>query len=61
MEPQSGRTLTPNARDGISQLIHLNGVERGKSSGVKMRWKTSYKVGSHTTEEQGEVPALGVS
>ena len=60
MEPQSGRVLAPLARDGIQQLIHLNGVEQGKSSGVKMRWKASYKVASQTIEEQGEIPALGV-
>lgn len=60
MEPQSGRTLQPNTRNGITQVIHLNGVERGKGNTVKMRWKVSYKHGVNPMEEQGEIPALGV-
>jgi len=62
LEPQSGRSLFPNQKDGIMQVIHVNGVERGKGSAVKMRWKLSYNVAqSEHREEQGEVTALGVA
>ncbi|KAI9725050.1 MAG: hypothetical protein M1812_000326 [Candelaria pacifica] len=61
LEPQSGRTLLPHELNGITQVIRLNGVERGKGSSVKMRWKASYKVGSEMKEEHGELPALGIA
>ncbi|KAH0560038.1 hypothetical protein GP486_003440 [Trichoglossum hirsutum] len=62
LEPQSGRFLAPNQKDGITQVIHVNGVERGKGSTVKMRWKLSYNVAqSELREEQGEITALGVA
>jgi ADP-ribosylation factor-binding protein GGA len=61
MEPQTGRTLEPLQQQGISQVIHLSGVEYGNGSAVKMRWKLSYKVGGQPKFEQGEIPALGVA
>ncbi len=61
MEPQSGRTLQPLQSQGISQVIYLNGVEYGKGTAVKMRWKASYKVGAEPKYEQGEISALGVA
>jgi hypothetical protein len=61
MEPQTGRTLEPLQQQGISQIIHLSGVEYGKGTAVKMRWKASYKVGGEPKFEQGEIPALGVA
>ncbi|KAH0538036.1 hypothetical protein FGG08_005348 [Glutinoglossum americanum] len=62
LEPQSGRFLASNQKDGITQIINVNGVERGKGSTVKMRWKLSYNVAqSERREEQGEITALGVA
>ncbi|KAF2835967.1 VHS-domain-containing protein [Patellaria atrata CBS 101060] len=61
LNPQSSRSLTPNQANGITQSIKLHGVERGKGTGVKMRWKASYTVGGERKEEQGEIPGLGVS
>jgi ADP-ribosylation factor-binding protein GGA len=61
MEPQSGRTLQPLQSKGITQVIHLNGVEYGKGTSVKMRWKVSYKVGATLKQEQGEIAELGVA
>ncbi|KAI9779626.1 MAG: hypothetical protein M1839_007291 [Geoglossum umbratile] len=62
LEPQSGRSLFPNQKDGITQVIHVNGVERGKGGTVKMRWKLSYSVAqSEHREEQGEITALGIA
>ena len=61
LKPQSGRTLQPSQRDGIQQAILVNGVVRGQASNVKMRWKASYKVGGEAKQEQGEVPALGIT
>jgi len=42
-------------------VVFLNGVEYGKGTAVKMRWKASYKVGAEPKYEQGEIPALGVA
>ncbi len=61
LKPQSGRTLQPNQKDGIQQAILVNGVARGQVGNVKMRWKTSYKVGGEAKQEQGEVPSLGIT
>ncbi|KAL3426404.1 VHS domain-containing protein [Phlyctema vagabunda] len=62
LQPQSGRRLqSMETTPGITQVIYLNGVENGKGESVKMRWRCSYKVGSETINEQGEIPALGIS
>lgn len=61
LEPQSGRTLKPSQKDGISQVIRLLGVEQGKGTGVRMRWKASYVVeGQGRKEEMGDVNGLGI-
>ena len=59
LKPQSGRILLPHQRNGITQDLFLEGVERGKGGTVKMRWKVSYKVGSESKEQQGEIASLG--
>ncbi|KAI9759851.1 MAG: ribosome biogenesis protein tsr3 [Chaenotheca gracillima] len=61
LQPQSGRSLAPLQREGITQLMYLHGVENGKGNTVKMRWKVSYKVSGEHREEQGEIPSLGVA
>lgn len=63
LKPQSGRTLLPHQRNGITQEMQLGGVERGQGNTVKVRWKLSYRVGTETAvrEEQGEVSGLGVA
>jgi ADP-ribosylation factor-binding protein GGA len=60
MKPQSGQRLEPYEHDGVSQVIILNGVEYGKGATVKMRWKVSYKIGTESVHEQGEISSLGV-
>ncbi|KAL2057712.1 hypothetical protein ABVK25_002096 [Lepraria finkii] len=61
LTPQSGRTLQPNQKDGITQPISVNGVSKGQAKSVKMRWKASYKVAGDLRQEQGEVPSLGIA
>jgi len=39
----------------------LQGVERGKGLGVKMRWRASYLLGGEKREEQRELAGVGVS
>lgn len=58
--PQSSRTLSPKQQNGITQTIRLQGVERGKGTSVKMRWRASYGVGGKQMNEQGEIVGLGV-
>lgn len=61
LEPQSGRTLKPNQQSGITQVIRLLGVEQGKGTSVRMRWKASYVVeGQGRKEEMGDVNGLGI-
>ncbi|EMC99640.1 hypothetical protein BAUCODRAFT_63239 [Baudoinia panamericana UAMH 10762] len=60
LQPQSSRTLSPNQQNGITQTIRLQGVERGKGTGVKMRWRASYSLGGKAVNEQGELTGLGV-
>ncbi|KAL9105002.1 MAG: hypothetical protein Q9163_000099 [Psora crenata] len=54
LAPQSGRTLQPKQRDGITQSILVQGVTRGQADSVKMRWKSSYKLAGDIRQEQGE-------
>lgn len=61
LTPQSGRTLQPNQKYGITQHIVLNGVARGQANSAKIRWKASYKVAGELKQEQGEVPPLGIA
>ncbi|KAJ4348413.1 ARF-binding protein [Didymosphaeria variabile] len=60
LEHQSGVTLAPNQRNGITQNIRLNGVQRGSGSSIKMRWKVTYSVGGQSKNEMGEIPFLSV-
>ncbi|KAF2767094.1 VHS-domain-containing protein [Teratosphaeria nubilosa] len=61
LQPQSSRTMAPNQQHGITQTIRLQGVERGKGTAVKMRWRASYSLAGQPVNEQGEVVGLGVS
>ncbi|ESZ89654.1 hypothetical protein SBOR_9958 [Sclerotinia borealis F-4128] len=61
LQPQSGRRLNPRQNLGITQKIYLQGVEHGKGDQVKMRWKCSYQLGAQNSNEQGEIPNLGIS
>ncbi|KAK3111450.1 ARF-binding protein [Teratosphaeriaceae sp. CCFEE 6253] len=62
LSPQSSRSLPPAPQPGaITQTIRLQGVERGKGVGVKMRWRVGYTVGpgGQQVEEQGEIAGVG--
>ncbi|KAL9528187.1 ADP-ribosylation factor [Sphaerulina musiva] len=65
LEPQSGRSLAPHQQNGITQTIRLIGAERGKGTGIKMRWRASYSIagasGKQSNNEQGEIDGLGVA
>ncbi|KAK4993375.1 ARF-binding protein [Elasticomyces elasticus] len=61
LQPQSGRALAPQQANGITQTIRLQGVEPGKGTSIKMRWKASYRVGAEQKEETGEITTLGVA
>ena len=66
LETQSGRTLAPQQRGGITQRIRVQGVPAGAGTAVRLRWKASYYVGAGasaattTRQEQGELAGLGV-
>lgn len=61
LEPQSSRALKPNQQSGITQTIKLMGVEQGRGTTVRIRWKASYMVeGIGRKEEMGEVQGLGI-
>lgn len=60
LQPQSGRSLAPNQQNGITQTIRLQGVEKGKGTSVKMRWRAGYTLAGKAMNEQGEVTGLGV-
>ncbi|QIX00129.1 hypothetical protein AMS68_005646 [Peltaster fructicola] len=60
LEPQSSRSLKPKAREGITQTIRVQGVDRGKGPSVKMRWRASYAIDGKAQHEQGEINGLQV-
>lgn len=39
----------------------IDGVDAGKGSSVKIRFKVSYRIGGELKEDQGMVPPLGIS
>lgn len=61
LDPQSGRSLSPQQQNGITQSIRVQGVERGNGSAVKLRWRASYSVGGQVVNEQGAIDGLGVA
>ncbi|OQO12518.1 hypothetical protein B0A48_03160 [Cryoendolithus antarcticus] len=60
LSPQSSRTLAAGQKDGITQTVRVQGVERGKGTAVKLRWRASFAVDGAVRNEQGEVNGLGV-
>ncbi|KAI4210422.1 MAG: hypothetical protein LQ351_006714 [Letrouitia transgressa] len=60
LNPQSGRSLQPLQRNGITQNIEVISVPRGQGDQVKVRWKSSYRLAGEEKLEQGEVAGLGV-
>ncbi|TKA72930.1 hypothetical protein B0A55_06861 [Friedmanniomyces simplex] len=60
LQPQSSRSLAPSQSNGITQTIRLQGVERGKGNGVKLRWRAGYSIAGVGMNEQGEIVGLGV-
>lgn len=61
LEPQSSRSLAPNQRDGITQIIRLQNCSRGAGATVKLRWRASLNVGGSSRELQGSIEGLGVN
>ncbi|KAL9050801.1 MAG: hypothetical protein Q9162_006422 [Coniocarpon cinnabarinum] len=61
MEPQSSRMLAAKQRNGISQIIRLEGVEMGKGITTRVRWKVGYWLENERREEKGELPGLGIA
>ncbi|KAL1871035.1 hypothetical protein VTK73DRAFT_2308 [Phialemonium thermophilum] len=58
LQPQSGRTLAPNAAHGIRQVMEVwhMGNRTEKVESVRLRWRISYKVGGEVKNETGEIP-----
>jgi ADP-ribosylation factor-binding protein GGA len=61
LQPQTGRILGPNQKNGVQQEILLSGVPPGKGGVVKMRFKMSFQSQGQTYDEQGDVPSLGIA
>lgn len=62
MDPQTGRILQANQKNGVSQIIRIAGAPSGGGSAVKMRWKASYRVGTGPlNEEQGTIEGLPIA
>lgn len=61
LRPQSGRGISALQENGVQQEMLVDGVEPGQGSSVKIRYRVSYAVGGQNKEEQGMVPALGIS
>lgn len=61
LNPQSGRDISPLQSVGVKQEMLIENVDSGKGNSIKIRFKVSYRVGGQAKEEQGMVPALGIS
>ncbi|OKL59063.1 hypothetical protein UA08_05613 [Talaromyces atroroseus] len=61
LNPQTGRDISPLQSAGVKQEMSIENVDPGKGNSVKIRFKVSYRIGGQAKEEQGMVPALGIS
>ncbi|KAF1824828.1 VHS-domain-containing protein [Dissoconium aciculare CBS 342.82] len=62
LDPQSSRALAPNQKDGITQVVRLQGCARGAGTTVKMRWRASMTLGATNAhkEAMGSIEGLGI-
>lgn len=58
MQPQSGRTLEANQKQGITQSMEVwhAGNRSQKVQSIKLRWRISYRLAGDTKSEMGEIP-----
>ncbi|KAI2634436.1 ADP-ribosylation factor-binding protein GGA2 [Xylaria nigripes] len=63
LQPQSGRTLSPNQNDGVTQAIQVWHADNKstKVNSTKLRWRVSYTWGSERKAEQGEIPEFSIA
>lgn len=63
LRPQSGRTLVPKQKHGVTQSIRVwhAGNRAKKVETIKLRWRVSYKVAGELRNEMGEIPEFGIA
>ncbi|KAK7932278.1 hypothetical protein PG985_002990 [Apiospora marii] len=63
LQPQTGRNLQPNQKYGVTQNMQVwhAGDKTKKVETIKLRWRVSYKLGSETKNEMGDVAEFGIA
>ncbi|KAI1811107.1 ADP-ribosylation factor-binding protein GGA2 [Poronia punctata] len=63
LQPQTGRVLQPNQENGVTQIIQVwkAGDKTTKVDSARLRWRVSYKLGSETKGEMGEIPEFSIA
>ncbi|KAI4596903.1 hypothetical protein KJ359_004813 [Pestalotiopsis sp. 9143b] len=63
VQPQTGRTLSPNQRYGVTQTMQVwhAGDRSKKVESIKLRWRVSYRLDSETKTEVGSIPEFGLA
>ncbi|KAK7976314.1 hypothetical protein PG989_014777 [Apiospora arundinis] len=63
LQPQTGRNLQPNQKYGVTQNMQVwhAGDKTKKVETIKLRWRVSYKIGSETKNEMGDVAEFGIA
>ncbi|KAK7943508.1 ADP-ribosylation factor-binding protein, partial [Apiospora aurea] len=63
LQPQTGRNLQPSQKYGVTQNMQVwhAGDKSKKVETIKLRWRVSYKLGSETKNEMGDVAEFGIA
>ncbi|KAK8044218.1 hypothetical protein PG993_004242 [Apiospora rasikravindrae] len=63
LQPQTGRNLQPSQKYGVTQNMQVwhAGDKTKKVETIKLRWRVSYKLGSETKNEMGDVAEFGIA
>ncbi|KAI1495791.1 VHS domain-containing protein [Biscogniauxia marginata] len=63
LQPQTGRSLQPNQKHGVTQAIQVwhTGDRTKRVESVKLRWRVRYALGSEAKSEMGEIPEFGLA
>ncbi|KAI5859955.1 VHS-domain-containing protein [Durotheca rogersii] len=63
LQPQTGRSLQPNQRAGVTQSVEVfhAGDRARRVDNIKLRWRVGYTLGAEPKTEMGEIPEFGVA
>ena len=53
LQPQSGNYLQSNVKNGIQQIVSIEGMPLTSGKAIKLKWKANYSIKGVSKEESG--------